>query len=184
MTRGHISRRSLVPATVVAIVVVSLTLRADAKTPEYDLVIQGSPAEAGSVTPVIGNYRVSANSSVTLTATAQPGYQFAYWLGDVSDPSAERTTIFINEPKLVVAVFHREPAKRVRQEVGSGGGGAGFDTLAPTLIDLSAPGWSPGGGGARGDTRVVPVVVPVVIPEPATLSLIGIGLLVLRRRTR
>ena len=163
-----------------AIVVGALSLRAHAQTSGYDLFIQGSPADAGSVTPVIGSHRVSANSSVTLTASAQPGYQFAYWLGDVSDPSAERTTIFVNEPKLVVAIFQPTPTKRIPQQPGSAGGG-GCDMLAPTAIDLSAPGWSPAGGRAPGDTRVVPVIVPVVIPEPATIILVAIGLLVLRR---
>jgi hypothetical protein len=184
MTRGHISRRSLALATVTAIVVAALSLRAHAQTPEYDLFIQRSPADAGDVTPIIGTHRVLANSSVTLTANAQPGYQFAYWLGDVSDPSAERTTILVNEPKVVIAVFHREPAKRVQDQIGPGGGGGGFDTLAPTAIDLSAPGWSPAGGSARGDTRIVPVIVPVVIPEPATVALLTIGILALRRRPR
>ena len=181
MNRGHISRRSLALATVTAIAVAALSLRARADTPEYDLFIQGSPADAGGVTPMIGSHRVSANSSVTLTASAQPGYQFAYWLGDVSDPSAERTTILVNEPKLVIAVFHREPIKRVNDQLGPAGGGGGFDTLAPTAIDLSAPGWSPAGGAPRGDTRVVPVVVPVVIPEPTTAALLALGILALRR---
>ena len=183
MKRGHSSRRSLALATVTAVVVATVGLRAHAQTPEYNLFIQGSPADAGCVTPVMGSHRISANSSVSLTASAQPGYQFAYWLGDVSDPSAERTTILVNEPKVVIAVFHREPTGRVHDQIGSAGGGGGFDMLTPTATDLTAPGWSPAGGG-RGDTRIVAVVVPVVIPEPATIALLTMGLCALRRRTR
>ena len=182
MKRGHISPRGIALATVLTILVDGLALPAHAQTPEYDLFIQGSPAQAGDVTPNTGSHRICANSSVTLTANALPGYQFAYWLGDVSDPAAQRTSILVNEPKVVIAVFHPEPIKRLDDQLGSAGGG-GADMLALTPTDLSAPGWSPPSGGARGDTRIVPVIIPVVIPEPATAAVLTIGILLLRRRS-
>ncbi len=181
MTRGHIFRRSFALATVTAIVVAALGSRANAQICQYDLFIQGSPADAGTLTPVIGSHRVSANSTIPLTANALPGYQFAYWLGDVSDPSAERTIILVNEPKVVIAVFHRDATNRVHDQIGSAGAGGGGDMLALAATDLRAPAWTPG-GGARTDTRVVAVVVPVVIPEPPTFILLALGLCALRRR--
>ncbi len=166
-------------ATALTIAVGGLALRARADTAMYDLVIQRSPLEAGEVTPNTGAHQISANSTVTLTASAQPGYRFVYWLGDVSDPAAERTTVVVDQPKIVIAVFHPETKKRIEEQIGPGGGG---DMLAMSAIDLGAPGWSPGGGAAKGDTKIIPIIVPVVVPEPATIALLAMGVMVLRRR--
>lgn len=184
MKRGHIGCCSIALATALTIVVGGLARHACAETPEYDLFIQRSPVEAGEVTPNTGSHRIYANSSVTLTAAPQPGYRFAYWLGDVSDPSAERTTIVVNEPKIVIAVFHIEPAKRLEDQIAPTGAGGGFDMLAGTATDLSTPGWSPAGGAAKGDTKIIPTIIPVVIPEPATITLLSLGLVTLCRRRR
>lgn len=170
-------------ATALTIAVGGLTLSARARPAAYDLVIQRSPVEAGDVTPATGAHRISADATVTLTANAQPGYRFAYWLGDVSDPAAESTTVVVDQAKIVIAVFHPERHKRIEEQVGAGGGAGGSDMLAITATDLSAPGWSPAGGAAKGDTRIIPVFVPVVIPEPTTIALLGLGAILLRRRT-
>jgi len=182
MKCGGMMYGRLALAAALTIVVGGLSLQARAETAAYDLVIQRSPLDAGDVTPSTGAHRISANSTVTLTANPQPGYRFAYWLGDVSDPAAERTTITVDESKIVVAVFHCETQKRIEEQVRPAGAGGGLDVLAMTATDLSAPGWSPAGGAAKGDTKIMPTIVPVHTPEPATVALLAFGALVVRRR--
>lgn len=174
--------RPLVLTTALIVLFGAPTYRVRADAQAYDLVIQRSPADAGEVTPNTGAHRISANSNVTLTANAQPGYRFAYWLGDVSDPGAERTSIVVDGPKIVVAVFHPEIAKRVQDQHGSGGGG--FDMLAATATDLTTPGLGPTGGAPIANTKAVPIVVPVVIAEPATIALLALGTLIRRPQRR
>jgi len=183
MKNGVIICRSLALAAALTLVVGGLTRQARADTEAYDLLIQRSPLEAGDVTPNTGAHRVSANSTVTLTANPQPGYRFAYWLGDVSDPTAERTTVLVNEAKIVIAVFHSETEKRIEEQVRLGGPGGGSDALAITATDLSSPGWSPG-GAAKGDTKTIPTIVPVHTPEPATIALLALGAVAVLRRRR
>jgi hypothetical protein len=178
MKRGD-TRRSVIAA--VLAVTMALAARAGAHTTAYDLLIDRSPADAGRVTPDSGTHRFSANSTVSLRADPEPGYQFAYWLGDVSDPTAEETTVLVNESKVVVAVFHPEPRRRLDDHMASGGGGG--DSLMLTATDLTTPGWTSPGGGGRTRTELIPIFIqPIPTPEPATIALFALGALALRRR--
>lgn len=170
---GLMHARSLMMAAVLAL---GLAVGACGDAPVFDLCIDHSPAKAGRVTPDSGMHRFSANSLVALAAEPQPGYQFAYWLGDVTDPTARKTTVHVNAPKVVVAVF--KPAEEDPFERKFVAGGGGGDMLAATAIDLSSPGWSLSGGPRR-DTFESPTIHT---PEPATLALLTLGALVLRRR--
>lgn len=162
-------------------VTLALAARARADAVAFDLLIDRSPADGGRVTPDSGTHRFSANSTVSLRADPQPGYQFAYWLGDVSDPTAEQTTVLLNQSKVVVAVFHPEPRRRINDQTGSGGGGG--DNLTLTALDLSTPGWTSPGGGSRTHTEIIPIFVgPIPTPEPGTIALLALGPLLLRAR--
>lgn len=174
--RNLTQRSSLAVAVVLAL---GLAARGHAQTSAYELCIEQSPAQAGKLSPDSGTHRFSPDEVVVLSAEPQPGYQFAYWLGDVSDPKSQRTTIQVNSSKMVVAVF--QPAHQDYPEevlIGSGGGGG----MAATRIDLSTPGWSIGGGGGKVKSEVI--TVPVPVPEPATILLLTLGALGLRRRLR
>jgi hypothetical protein len=148
----------------------------------YDLCIEQSPAQAGKLSPDAGTHRVAADAVVTLSAEPQPGYQFSYWLGDVADPKAQRTTVQVNSSKIIVAVF--QPADREDSTDGliGGGGGGGSGGAVPTRIDLSTPSYSLAGGVAKSKPEIAAVPVPVPVPEPATIALLGLGALALRRR--
>lgn len=96
----------------------------------YSLLIQASPADAGFVTPESGVHRIGLNETVVLIAIAKPGYRFLYWLGDVGNLTANKTTTNLDCPKIVIAVFERED----------------FSLLTPSTVPQNGP----GGGGAIG----------------------------------
>ncbi len=186
------SRRGATLLLAVTLVGLGLTARRYGPTPvgararpetQYELCIEQSPAQAGKLSPDSGTHQYSADAIVVLSAEPQPGYQFAYWLGDVADPKSQRTTVHVNSSKVVVAIF--QPAKEdYPTEVLIGGGGGGGGGAVPTRIDLSTPGGGIAGGVAKSKSAVVSVPVPVPVPEPTTILLLGAGVLALRRKRR
>jgi len=176
------------------------------------LLLQQTPPQAGKINPRVGVHHFDLNAEVTLTAVPEPGYYFVYWIGDVSDPTANSTIVYLDTPKIVIAVFERSEFEFLLEEelqstLGSGGG------LYPSAPDYSNQGYS--GGGAKRPSKfkwplqreqprpeeVPPEEVPdkfpvprpeevsddfpVPIPEPATVLLLGLGgLLFVRRRTK
>ncbi len=97
----------------------------------YALLIQQSPPDAGSVTPGSGVHEMEIGQTVSLSAIPKPGYRFLYWLGDVSATGTPDTTIQIDSPKMVVAVFTRQayeeelPGVKIIQGANGTGGGGG-----------------------------------------------------------
>jgi hypothetical protein len=172
------------------------------------LMVQQTPVDGGTVTPDPGIHTFGVNSSVTLTATPRPGYQFVYWLGDVSDPTGQSTIATLDGPKIIVAVFERIQYETLAMD--SSPRSAAYGGLYPTMTG----GIGGGGGGAPGAKRPskwhwpspidndeepdedefpVPdetndIVVPgPVVPEPATIALLGMGAILAlryRRHTR
>ncbi len=128
-------------AVLLMTVLVSTAAASDADS--YALLVQQSPAEAGSVTPGSGVHSVRIGDTVSLTATPKPGYRFLYWLGDVSAADAVSTSIQVDSPKMVVAVFTREayeeelPGVNLIKGTAAGGGGGGGRMIG---TPLSAPG--------------------------------------------
>lgn len=147
------------------------------------LVIQQTPIRGGTISPSAGIHHFARDSQVILTAVAQSGYQFSYWLGDVGDPTANRTTVYLNGPKVVVAVF--EPLERESlaeaSSVGRGGGGAAI----PAAGDFGHQGWSDLHGSGRSVQQPsLPRFPAAAIPEPATILLLGLGAAALRKSRR
>jgi hypothetical protein len=149
----------------------------------YAVLIEQSPVDAGKITPQVGIYRAEQDEVITLRAIPKPGYRFVYWLGDVTDATANETTIFVDGPKIVMAVFERSEFELLLEAgVVSGIGRGG---LRPV------PDFRPrrGGGGGSGGSDVPPIEPPEPppgwqfpvpesdeeIPEPATVILIGLG---------
>jgi len=74
---------------------------------DMTMLIQVSPPGAGIVTPGEGVHQFSAGSQVSLNATANEGYQFVHWLGDVLEPGKINTLSILDTPKILIAVFER-----------------------------------------------------------------------------
>ncbi|MBL7214604.1 MAG: PEP-CTERM sorting domain-containing protein [Phycisphaerae bacterium] len=114
----------------------------------YTLLIQQSPVGAGSVSPGAGVHKIQIGQTVSLSAIPKQGYRFLYWLGDVSATGTPDTTIQLNSPKMVVAVFTRQeyeeelPGVSLIKGAYAGGGGGG--RLIGTPMQSPA-GVNPGG---------------------------------------
>ena len=137
------------------------------------LMVQQSPVDGGVVTPGVGVYDMENDSRVNLTAVPNPGYQFVYWLGDVSDSTSNSTVAYLNSPKIVIAVFER----------------VGYEYLplseairnTPAGRLYSSPGYYPRseytGGGS--DDPEDPPEYPEV-PEPAAILTLTAGAMLLK----
>ena len=117
---GHKALRLLAAAIIIA--AFSSTAFSQQTEQGYALIIQQSPADAGRVTPNVGVHRPQMNEIVTIQAIPKPGYRFIYWMGDVLNPTANRTTVSIDAPKLIIAVFEREEFELLSRSNASTGG--------------------------------------------------------------
>jgi hypothetical protein len=124
-----------------------------------------------------------------------------YWLGEVANPTSSRTVVYIDKPKIIVAVFDRseyeipEIAERGGGQAAIGGGRASRDELRGSSVDFSSPqgaiGGSPSGGYSsytNGNDSDVSPVWPSdptdgspskpddsAVPEPTTVILLIAG---------
>jgi hypothetical protein len=117
------------------IIVLSVSMATQASDEGYALLVQSSPPGAGAVTPGLGVHKTAIGQTVALSAVPKQGYQFLYWLGDVSSTSGPDTTISVDSPKLVVAVFAREdfdeelPLAGITDGQHAPGGGRGYNPI-------------------------------------------------------
>jgi len=157
------------------------------------LMLQISPPQGGSLNIVPGVHSYDRSAEVTLVATPKPGYQFVYWMGNVTNATTGTTTVILDYPKLVIAVF----ARNVFETVGLGelgglgsdmiGGGGGSDGSGGGLTrsgsDYAAP-LEQAAGGKRSGSRHLPGHdddIPVPVPEPVTAALFFAGFLMLAK---
>ncbi|MDZ7725164.1 MAG: InlB B-repeat-containing protein [candidate division KSB1 bacterium] len=75
---------------------------------QYTLNMDVNNSTRGSTTPAAGSYSISRDSVVTITASANAGYRFVNWSGDVADPNSATTTVTMNSNKTIVANFEQE----------------------------------------------------------------------------
>jgi len=174
--------RSIILA--IAIIAWVLFVPAYCQTETVVLLLEQTPAKGGEITPVAGVYHFASGSEVTLTAIPKPGYQFVHWLGEVSDPTASNTVVYLNKPKVIIAVFEQteDGDSMEKESLSAGGGGAFGSSLSPTAVDLSRPGGLSAGGGG-GSVKPQPLKIIYVlddktkpeVPEPATGLLLVLG---------
>ncbi|MHC4122240.1 MAG: InlB B-repeat-containing protein [Planctomycetota bacterium] len=153
---------------------------------DLSVMIQKTPVNGGMVTPTVGIHNFGEAQEVILTAVPKPGYRFVYWIGDVVDPTSNRTVATIESPQIIIAVFERDEfefaAESEHQQdwmahpglyfhspyyPSGGGGGAGGRRNG-----------GGGGGGGNGIEELEEDEFPVPIPEPATIIFTGLGSLI------
>ena len=191
------------------LIILSLSVLAQGNEDGYALLIQSSPPDGGSVTPGMGIHKIQIGQTVALSATPKPGYRFLYWLGDVSSTSGIDTTIAVDSPKLVVAVFTREdfdenlPGAGITDGQYFPGGRGGVNPLgSPASVSPASGSFGRPRGlnfpdipdepndntddiPVPGENDDIPVPGDNEVPEPATVVLLGLGsAFLLRRRKR
>ncbi|MGD8786289.1 MAG: PEP-CTERM sorting domain-containing protein [Phycisphaerales bacterium] len=170
-------------ASALTIIVGCMLAPAYCQNPNVALLLQQTPNKAGAITPTAGVYHFEQNSQVSLTAVPKPGFQFVYWLGDVSEPAATSTMVYLDKPKIIVAIFEKAEFGTLGAEEslaapsGGGGGGMGGGSLMTNAVSYGQNGGISGGSGGK-KTQVVKPVYPngnEPIPEPATVILLMLG---------
>lgn len=151
----------------------------------YDVYMQESPPGSGVITPGIGVHTYKEKENITLTTAPKAGYRFVGWLGDVRDPAANRTSIVVDGPKIIIAVFERDQyafeEKAPQISVGP-------EALFPNSVSYtnSISTWSESDDSDEPDYPDNPeepeYPVPVPTPEPTTMALFGIGLWLVNKR--
>jgi hypothetical protein len=156
------------------------------------LMLQLSPVEGGKVNIEPGVHMYDRDSEVTLKAVPNPGYQFVYWVGNVTEPSASTTIVHLDGPKIVIAVFERskfEILEAAEQPQISNGGGGLYRSRVEQGYDASgAIVQRPPGIHTPSIPHKPPVPEgndpPAPVPEPATILLLAGGILALNKRCR
>ncbi len=169
--RGTLLRPGLAIILPAVVLVLSFrTIPARCATTEVALLLQQTPWQGGTVSPQAGVHHFRADTAITLVAIPCPGYTFVYWLGDVDDPTASKTTTTLDKPKVIVAIF--EQVNQDQLVVGQAATtrspaiGAGGD-ISP-LPTAAAPA---GGGGGRAGKPKTPTTEgddPIPPGEPPT----------------
>lgn len=93
---GAISHSITVPSTA--------TIYTASFATQYQLTTAVNPSAGGTVTPTSGNYYTSG-TVVPLTATANAGYSFVNWTGNVANSTSASTSITMTAPQSVTANF-------------------------------------------------------------------------------
>ncbi len=152
--------------------------------------LEASPAEGGYLNIATGVHTYDIDSDVTLKATPKPGYQFVCWLGNVTNTTDSSTTVFLNSPKMVIAVFERNEFETPGAESGylGGGGGEGGGGMVPSgglgdssLEEAEVKNPNP---QTYSYPHTSPEKPPVPTPEPATVTLFFAGFLMLANRRK
>ena len=71
---------------------------------QYQLITGVNLSTAGTVSPASGGY-YNAGAIVNLAASANPGYKFLSWTGNVANPNSASTTVTMTQPQTVIADF-------------------------------------------------------------------------------
>ncbi|MBW8016033.1 MAG: PEP-CTERM sorting domain-containing protein [Planctomycetes bacterium] len=160
-----------------------------ARQDQFPLIMQKSPDFGGDITPLEGVQMSGRYRLIEISATPRKGYEFQYWLGEVTDPTSTSTTVLLDSAKSVVAIFERSMLEKLGSSDMiriSGGGAASPGNPAPNRSV----------GYSRGLRSPAPAILPYYppgnniiiddddeqVPEPVSLILFAAGTLMLLKR--
>jgi hypothetical protein len=157
------------------------------------LMLEVSPVEGGYLNIVPGVHNFDIYSEVTLKATPKPGYQFVCWLGNVTNASSGSTSVMLDSPKIVIAVFERSKFDVLAENdyIDTGGGGGGLVRsagLSDSSLEQAVSATNPPGSHHQHIPHNPPVppdngeTEPPAVPEPATITLFLSGFFILANR--
>ena len=143
----------------------------------YAVLLEESPAGAGYVTPEVGIHE-DKGGVMDIRAVPKPGYRFLYWLGDVEDSSENETTVNVDSPKIVIAVFSRTTDSAASTAL----------TPSPAIGGLR-PSSLPSENSYYGATTYPDPTDPEdphdnPVPEPSTVALLAAGAILTCRKRR
>jgi hypothetical protein len=130
--------------------------------PAFELDLSVTPTGGGSVESVPEGTVIDAGQTVTLTATAAPGFRFFGWRGDLGG-SANPESIFMSEDRSVTAIFLAQYTLEAFVRSGDGSiivtpAQAVYDPGQPITLTASPfPGWRFDGwhGGIESDEPTI-----------------------------
>jgi hypothetical protein len=109
-------------------------------TTSYELTTAANPANGGTVSPASGSY--SSGTVVNLSATANSGYVFTSWTGNVANANSASTTVTMNTAESVTASF--SAASTVRVTVGTSPAGLSFSVDGTNYASTQTLTWTIG----------------------------------------
>ncbi|MFP3209102.1 MAG: hypothetical protein RXR82_05310 [Nitrososphaeria archaeon] len=104
---------------------------------QYLLTIQASPSYAGTTNPAPGSYWYNAGTQVSISATANSGYEFYEWVGSGSGSysgTSSSATVTMNGPVTETAVFY------VGVTLSAQAGGSASASWSGGSVSVSGPG--------------------------------------------
>ncbi len=150
----------------------------------YALVVQKTPIDGGMVTPEIGLHKFDINRMITLTAMPKNGYRFLYWLGDVTDTFNHQTSVWLDSPKIVIAVFERTDFELPEESGLAGGMGIGeaVNHYADIRMGPAIRGGGSGNNSGHSYSPSPPEIPDNPVPEPGTVALLLLGSMCIVKR--
>ncbi len=150
----------------------------------YAVLLEESPVGAGEIKPGIGVHTFNMNEVITLTTVPKRGWRFVYWMGDVSNPTANKTMLSVDGPKIIIAVFQRDAYELPGND--DMAVGAGTERLTRRIDSIGGSGGVSGGGGGKRDDSPMPLLTPATpllllpppdtVPEPQTFIIMTVGI--------
>ncbi|HET6352510.1 MAG TPA: hypothetical protein VFG89_10350, partial [Coriobacteriia bacterium] len=86
----------------------------------HQLTMGVSPVGGGTTIPTVGSHTYNENDVIDVSASANPGYTFDHWEGDVADPNAGSTHVTMDADKSATAYFTQDEYTLSTGVVGNG----------------------------------------------------------------
>ena len=100
---------------------------------KYTLTLLADPLDAGFTVPAAGTSVHDAGSVVNLFAAPKNGFAFDKWMGDVTDPHSQNTTVTMSSDKTITAKFFAT-SHRVTIRTEPVGAGWTIPTIGDTMV--------------------------------------------------